>query len=200
MMQVVQAFLSLSTAFGLSTSAGLNAYIPLLTIALVDRLSDGLVDLQGPWVWLSSWWTIGVLAVLLTVEILVDKVPAADTVNDIIQTVVRPAAGAILFAASTHAIGLHPVLAAICGVILAGGVHTVKAGGRPVLTATTAGTANPIISTIEDVIAAVGSFIAVLYPYLVLVFILLLILLILLLMVWRRRRREAATRGSTERS
>ncbi|HIE37497.1 MAG TPA: DUF4126 domain-containing protein [Anaerolineales bacterium] len=199
-MQVVQAFLSLSTAFGLSTSAGLNAYIPLLTIALVDRLSDGLVDLQGPWVWLSSWWTIGVLAVLLTVEILVDKVPAADTVNDIIQTVVRPAAGAILFAASTHAIGLHPVLAAICGVILAGGVHTVKAGGRPVLTATTAGTANPIISTIEDVIAAVGSFIAVLYPYLVLVFILLLILLILLLMVWRRRRREAATRGSTERS
>lgn len=199
-MQVVQAFLSLSTAFGLSTSAGLNAYIPLLTIALVDRLSDGLVDLQGPWVWLSSWWTIGVLAVLLTVEILVDKVPAADTVNDIIQTLVRPAAGAILFAASTHTIGLHPVLAAVCGVILAGGVHTVKAGGRPVLTATTGGTANPIVSTIEDVVAAVGSFIAVLYPYLVLAFVLLLVLLILLLMTWRRRRRGTAARGPTERS
>ena len=190
-MQVVQAFLSLSTAFGLSASAGLNAYIPLLTIALVDRLTDGLIDLQGPWVWLSSWWTIGVLAVLLTVEILVDKVPAADTVNDILQTVVRPAAGAILFAASTRAIGLHPVLAAICGVILAGGVHTVKAGGRPVVTATTGGTANPIISTIEDIVAAIGSIIAVVYPYLVIVFLLLLALLIVLLIAWRRRRAAA---------
>lgn len=190
-MQIVQAFLSLSTAFGLSASAGLNAYIPLLTIALVDRLTDGLIDLQGPWVWLSSWWTIGVLAVLLTVELLVDKVPALDTVNDIIQTVVRPAAGAILFAASTRAIGLHPVLAAICGVILAGGVHTVKAGGRPVVTATTGGTANPIVSTIEDIVAAIGSVIAVVYPYLVVVFFLLLVLLIVLLLVWRRRRAAA---------
>ena len=190
-MQVVQAFLSLSTAFGLSASAGLNAYIPLLTIALVDRLTDGLIDLQGPWVWLGSWWTIGVLAVLLVVELLVDKVPAADTVNDIIQTVVRPAAGAILFAASTRVIGLNPVVAAVCGVILAGGVHTVKAGGRPVVTAATAGTANPIVSTVEDIVAVVGSVVSIIYPYLVVVFLLLLALLIGLLLTWRRRRRQA---------
>lgn len=197
-MQVIQAFLGLSTAFGLSVSAGLNAYIPLLTIALVDRLTDGFIDLQGPWVWLSSWWTIGVLGVLLIIEILVDKVPAADTANDIIQTVVRPAAGAILFAASTRAIGLHPVLAAICGVILAGGVHVVKAGGRPVVTATTAGTGNPIVSTVEDLIAAVGSVVAVIYPYLVLAFFLLSALFIALLVVWRRRSR-AGRENSIER-
>jgi len=190
-MQIVQAFLSLSTAFGLSTSAGLNAYIPLLTIALVDRLTDGVIDLQGPWVWLSSWWTIGVLAVLLIVELLVDKVPAADTVNDIVHTVIRPAAGAILFAASTRVIGLHPVIAAICGIILAGGVHVVKAGGRSVVTATTGGVANPVVSTAEDVIAAVGSIIAVVYPYLVVVFFLLLVSLLALLFFWRRRRRAA---------
>jgi uncharacterized membrane protein len=190
-MQVVQAFLSLSMAFGLSTSAGLNAYIPLLTIALVDRLTDGLIDLQGPWAWLSSWWTIGVLAVLLIVEILVDKIPAADTVNDIIHTFIRPAAGAILFAASTRAIGLHPVLAAICGVILAGGVHTVKAGGRPVLTATTGGTANPIVSTIEDIVSAVVSFVAVLAPYLVLALLVLIAILLSWLVI---RRRQAASR------
>ncbi len=191
-MQVVQAFLSLSMAFGLSTSAGLNAYIPLLTVALVDRLTDGLIDLQGPWAWLSSWWTIGVLVVLLVVEILVDKVPAADTVNDIIHTVIRPAAGAILFAASTNAIGLHPVLAAVCGVILAGGVHVVKAGGRPVLTVTTGGTANPIVSTLEDVVSAVTSLVAVIFPYLVAVLILLIVLLVVLLVVGRRRRQAKA--------
>lgn len=189
-MQVVQAFLSLSMAFGLSTSAGLNAYIPLLTIALVDRLSDGLMDLQGPWTWLSSWWTIGVLAILLVVEILVDKVPAVDTINDIIHTVIRPAAGAILFAASTRAIGLHPVLAAICGVILAGGVHTAKTGGRPVVTATTGGVGNPILSTIEDVVSAVMSFVSIVAPYLVLI----LALIILGLVIWWIARRRASSK------
>jgi len=187
-MDVVNAFLSLSTAFGLSTSAGLNAYIPMLTVALVDRLTDGLVDLQGPWVWLSSWWTIGVLAVLLVIEILVDKVPAADTANDIIQTVIRPAAGAILFAASTNAIGLHPVLAAICGVLLTGSVHAVKTLARPVINAATAGLGTPVVSTAEDVTSAVTSVVSVLIPYLVLA----LLLLILSLVVWwatRRRRR-----------
>lgn len=187
-MSVVQAFLSLSTAFGLSASAGLNAYIPLLVIALVDRLTNGLIDLQGPWAWLSSWWTIGVLAVLLAVEILADKIPAVDSVNDIIQTVVRPTAGAILFAASTHTINLHPVIAAICGVIIAGGVHTAKATGRPLLSVTTGGTANPIVSTIEDVISAITSIVALVAPYLVLA---LIIVIVSLVVWWVVRRRQA---------
>ena len=133
-----QAFLSLMTAFGLSTAAGLNAYIPLLVVALLARLTP-LITLNEPYDALSSGWVIGVLSVLLLVEVLVDKIPAVDTANDVIQTFIRPAAGAILFAATTNVVGLHPVLAAICVVILAGGIHAVKAGGRPVLTATTAG-------------------------------------------------------------
>lgn len=197
-MQVVQAFLSLSMAFGLSTSAGLNAYIPLLVIALVDRLTNGVMDLQGPWAWLSSWWTIGVLVLLLVVEILVDKVPAADTVNNVIQTFIRPAAGAILFAASTQAIGVHPVVAAICGVILAGGVHVAKSGSRPVLSALTSGVASPVVSTIEDVLATVTSIIAVIFPYLVLAFLLLLALLIVLIVVRRRRRARERVRITVE--
>ncbi len=189
-MSVVQAFLSLSTAFGLSASAGLNAYIPLLVIALVDRLTDGMIDLQGPWAWLSSWWTIGVLAVLLVIEVLADKIPAVDTANDIVQTVVRPTAGAILFAASTHTIQLHPVLAAICGVIVAGGVHAVKATGRPVLSITTSGTANPIVSVVEDIISTVTSVIALVAPYLVLAF----IVIIVSLIIWWAVRRQQARR------
>ena len=163
---IAQAFLSLATAFGLSTAAGLNAYIPLLVVALLARLTP-LVTLNEPWDALSSWWVIGTLAVLLAVETLVDKVPAADTANDIIQTLVRPTAGAVLFAATTNTIGVHPVLAAICGVILAGGVHAAKAGGRPVVTSLTAGIANPIVSTVEDIISLATSVIAVVAPLLI---------------------------------
>jgi len=186
---VGQAFLSLATAFGLSTSAGLNAYIPLLVVALLARFTP-LVTLNEPWDALSSWWVIGILAVLLVVEILVDKIPAVDTVNDVIQTFIRPAAGAILFATTTNAIGLHPVLAAICGVILAGGVHVVKAGGRPVVAATTAGVGNPIVSAIEDTVSFVTSVLAIVAPYLVAV----LIVITLTLLTWwyvRRQRQRA---------
>jgi hypothetical protein len=182
----VQAFLSLATAFGLSTAAGLNAYIPLLVVALLARLTS-LVTLNEPYSALSSWWVIGVLTVLLLVEVLVDKVPIADTINDVIQTVVRPAAGAILFAATTNVIGLHPVLAAICGVILAGGIHVVKAGGRPVVSATTAGVGNPIVSTIEDAISFVMSVLAIVVPYLLLA---LFVIMLALFIWWYVRRRQ----------
>lgn len=167
---IAQAFLSLATAFGLSTAAGLNAYIPLLVVALLARFTP-LITLSAPYDALSSWWVIGVLTVLLIVEILVDKVPAVDTVNDIIQTFIRPTAGALLFAATTNTIGVHPVLAAVCGVILAGGVHVVKAGGRPVVAAATAGVGNPVVSTVEDVISFVTSLIAIVAPYLIVVLI-----------------------------
>jgi hypothetical protein len=185
---VANAFLSLATAFGLSTSAGLNAYIPLLVVALLARFTP-LVTLNKPYDALSSWWVIGTLGVLLVIETLVDKVPAADTVNDIIQTFIRPAAGAILFAATTNTIGLHPVVAAICGVLLAGSVHVVKAGGRPVVAVATAGVGNPVVSTIEDVISFVTSLLAIVAPYLVVALIVIAAGLITWWAVRRRRRR-----------
>jgi hypothetical protein len=182
-----QAFLSLATAFGLSTAAGLNAYIPLLIVALLSRFTS-LITLNAPYDALASWWVIGTLAVLLIVEILVDKIPAADTVNDLVHTFIRPAAGAILFAASTNVIGLHPVLAAICGVILAGGVHVAKASGRPVVTATTAGIGNPIVSTVEDVISFLTSLLAIVAPYALLA----LVIIALSLFIWRYERRRSS--------
>ncbi|HOQ98013.1 MAG TPA: DUF4126 domain-containing protein [Anaerolineae bacterium] len=184
---MIQAITGLATAFGLSSSAGLNAYLPLLIVALTARFTP-LIRLNPPFDALSSPWVIGVLVVLLTIEIVADKVPAVDTVNDAIQTFIRPAAGAILFAATTNAIAdIHPVLAMVCGVILAGGVHAVKATARPAITATTAGVANPIVSTAEDVVSAVTSLISLLAPLLAVLVVLSLIVVALLL--WSRRRR-----------
>lgn len=96
-----------------------------------------------------------------------------------------------MFAASTQStIKVSPVLAMTCGVILAGSVHAVKAGSRPVLSAATAGAASPIMSTIEDIIATITSFLAVIFPYLLLVWLLLLAVLIYLFVRRRRRRRR----------
>ena len=183
------------SAFGLSASAGLNAYLPLLIVALTGRLFPRLVTFGEPYDVLTSWWVIGVLLVLTLIEILVDKIPAVDTVNDIIQTVIRPAAGALLFASTTGAVeGVEPVLAITAGLLVAGGVHAAKATLRPLVTASTLGVGNPIVSTIEDVIAFTTSVLAILLPVLIG---LLLIGLATVYVWWRIRRfRRARAQGS----
>ena len=183
----MEGVLSIVSAFGLSTSAGLNAYLPLLVVALLARFTD-LVSLDKPWDALQSWWVIGVLLVLLVIEVLVDKVPAVDSVNDAIQTFIRPVAGAILFASSAGVISEgHPVLALICGLLVAGGVHAAKATVRPIVTGTTAGVLNPVVSTLEDAVSLIMAILAVVLPVLALLF---LVLIILWIIRWRRRRRK----------
>ena len=188
---MVDGLLNLASAFGLSTAAGLNAYIPMLTVALLAKFTH-VIELQEPWSALTSWWIIALLAVLLVIEEIADKIPVVDTVNDVVQTLVRPTAGAMLFAATTQSsINMHPVLAFGCGIILAGTVHIAKAGARPAVTAATAGTANPIVSTVEDVVSVVASVVSVIFPYLVIVWAILLAWAIFLVVGRRRSRRQA---------
>jgi len=92
--------LELLTGAGLSAAAGLNAYIPLLLVGLGARFFDW-VQLPPAWAWLSNEWVLVILGVLFVIEIVADKIPAVDTVNDWIQTIVRPTAGGILFGTGT---------------------------------------------------------------------------------------------------
>jgi len=156
------------TAFGLSASAGLNAYIPLLVVGLLAHYTD-LIHLNAPWDTLSNPWIILLLCVLVIIEMLADKVPAVNHVNDLIQTVVRPAAGAIAFAASANVLtDVHPVFALACGLLIAGTVHVAKAGAlRPAVTATTGGAGNVPVSITEDIVSTVLSIVAVVLPILI---------------------------------
>ncbi len=177
------------SAFGLSASAGLNAYIPLLTLALMAKFTN-LIKLNAPWDTLTSWWVIGLLSVLLLVEIFADKVPAVNHINDIIQTFIRPVAGAVAFAASAGVVSnIHPVLAMAAGLLVAGSVHTVKAAAiRPAVTVTTGGAGNVPVSILEDIISTVTSILAIVIPILIGLLILT-VLTILIWWLWRRSNR-----------
>ena len=93
------------TGMGLSAAAGLNAYIPFLIVGLIARFTD-LIVLPAGWTWIESWWALGIAAVLLLAEVVFDKVPAVDSVNDAIQTFIRPTMGGLIFAATQAAAGL----------------------------------------------------------------------------------------------
>ncbi len=178
------------SAFGLSASAGLNAYIPLLVVALLGRFTN-LITLAPPWNTLENWWVIGILVVLSFVEFFADKIPAINHINDVIQTAIRPVAGAILFASSAQIItNIHPVMAMVMGLLVAGTVHAVKSVAvRPVVTATTGGAGNVPVSVAEDLTSTALSIIAIVLPVFIAIMLVMLGALFVWL-IWRRINRE----------
>jgi hypothetical protein len=133
----------------------------------------------------------------LIIEVLADKIPLVDHVNDLINSIIRPSAGAVLVMASTGSVeAINPVLAMVLGLLVAGSVHTVKASVRPTVTATTGGIGNPIVSAAEDGVAIGLTVIALLAPVLILVLLALLAGLVVMLLRRRRGRRAAAGQAS----
>lgn len=181
--------LELLTGAGLATASGLNAFIPMLALGLLSRFTD-LVTLPTGWEWLENPWVLGILGVLLVFELVADKIPAFDTVNDWIQTVIRPTSGGIVFGAGTAAVTVaitdpaewwstNAWVPVVIGVVTALVVHLVKAGTRAAANAVSAGTAAPVMSVGEDAVSVGLVFSAILVPLFVLV-----ILIVLGLLVW----------------
>ena len=182
--------LGVFTAFGLSASAGLNAYIPLLVVGVIAHYTDW-ITLNDPWDLLANPWVLIVLGILVIIEMLADKIPVVNHINDAIQTFIRPAAGAVAFAASAKVItDVHPVLALICGLLVAGSVHAVKSVAvRPAVTATTGGAGNVPVSIAEDIFSTLMSILAIVIPIMVVI---ILVLMVTLFILWRQRHREKA--------
>lgn len=182
------------TGMGLSAAAGLNAYIPFMVVALIARFTD-VITLPESFAWIESPWAIGVGAVLLLTELVLDKIPAIDTVNDAIQTFIRPSMGGLVFAATTAAedldrstwMGDNPWVGVVLGIVVSGLVHSGKMAARPAINAGTLGMGAPVVSTAEDGASVGLSLVAIFIP--VLVVVALLALAWLLVWMWLRVRR-----------
>jgi hypothetical protein len=179
---------ALLTALGLAAPAGLNAPLVLLIVGLAGRYAG--LDL-GDYDALSSWTAMSAVGVWLVVEEVVDKVAGADHANDLVQTIFRPAAGALLALAATTGTDVPEGVALVLGVLAAGGVHAVKATARPAVSLGTAGLGNPVVSVVEDVVAGVAVVLALIGPAGALVA----VLLVVGIPVWGLRRLARRRRG-----
>lgn len=189
------------TGSGLAAAAGLNAYIPFMLVALLARTTDVIV-LPHDYAWVQSNAAIGIGAVLLFTELVLDKIPVVDHLNDLAATAIRPTVGGLIFSATTSAQNLdnsswmrhNPWVGVILGAILAGITHVTKASARPVINVGTVGTGAPVVSTLEDITSLGLSLIAVFAPVLVIVVLLLMAWAIYAIARWlvRRRRRQNA--------
>ncbi|MDH6244575.1 DUF4126 domain-containing protein [Mycobacterium sp. OTB74] len=199
--------MELFTGFGLASAAGLNAYIPLLSMGLLGRYTH-LVTLPHGWSWLENGWVISVVAVLLIVEIVADKVPALDSINDTIQTFVRPTSGGIVFGSGTAAqtaavtdpgafVHSGQWIPVVMGAVTALVVHLTKSTVRPAANVATAGIAAPVLSTLEDITSVGLVIIAVLVPVLVLVVLAALVWGVVVLIRRRRSHQSSAPSGTS---
>lgn len=180
----------LLTGMGLAMPAGLNAYIPLLALGIADRYF-GLINLAAPYDLIATPGGLLIITALLIVELIADKVPLIDHLNDLIQSAVRPSSGGIVLMASTDPVDtINPIFALILGLTLAGIVHIVKMAIRPAVTATTGGVGNPIVSAAEDGAAIASSVLALIAPVLVAFVLLGLVAGIIWLLRIRYRRRS----------
>jgi hypothetical protein len=189
-MNAPSLLLEIAMGMGLAACAGLRAFLPLFLTGLAGRF--GWVPLAGPFQWLSSGPALVILGVAVVTEVLADKVPVLDHFLDLMQTIVRPAAGAVLVAAVLT--DLTPMQAGILA-ILAGGstaavVHVTKAKLRLISLATTVGFASPVISVLEDVATLAGTVVAIVVPMLMLLFVA--VALIVTILAIRRFRVRAA--------
>ncbi len=193
--------LELLTGLGLSASAGLNAWIPLLVVGLLARFTP-VLTLPSGWEWLSNEWVLGIIAALLVVELVADKVPVLDSANDVLQTVIRPSSGGLVFGAGVSAETLtvsdpatlfhdHSWVPIAIGVVIALVVHLIKSGVRVALNSVSLGLSAPLLSVTEDATSAVMSLLAILLPVLVVV-----LLLGLSWGVWRLLRRVRRRRAA----
>ena len=143
----------------LAASAGLNAWMPLFLLGLADRLIPA-VQLPAGWSWLSGDIALWVIGALLVLEIVADKIPALDSLNDIVQSVLRPASGGIAFGAGAGAQTVavedpsafftdNAWVPIMIGVGIALAVHVVKAVGRVAANSVTGGLVDALADAVS---------------------------------------------------
>jgi hypothetical protein len=156
-----------ATAYALSTSVGLRPFLTLALAALAIHF--GYLHPAMRFNFLGTDGAAIVLVVLAVIEFAADKIPVVDHAVQVLHFATKPIAAAVLVGSmipdgSTPDVTTTGLMA--LGALNALGVHGGVTALRGASTVTTAGIGNPVLSFIEDAIAAVGVVIAFVAPFL----------------------------------
>lgn len=167
-------------AAALAWASGIRLYASLFILGASQRL--GWLTLPTDLQLLAHTWVLVATGSLLLLEFFADKIPAVDSIWDVVHTFVRIPAGALL-AAGLIAPQDGPAWALVAGLLggtVTAGTHLFKAGSRAVINGSPEPFSNWGASLFEDGLVLFGLWLAWTHP---IVFALLL-LLFLLLIAW----------------
>jgi hypothetical protein len=154
---------TIAIALGAGWASGLNTYATILVLGSAQLF--GLVTLPHDLQVLASPWVLGVAGVLFALNFLADKIPLVDSANDLLQTVVRVPAGALLaYGAAGQLSPEVAVIASLLGGTLAAGSHIAKTGTRALINTSPEPFSNIAASLTEDVAVFGGLTLALSHP------------------------------------
>jgi hypothetical protein len=183
---------ALLAALGMSGAAGLNAWLPMLIVAIAGR--SGALDLSDPYSQLTTDPAMAILIAGFVADFIGDKVPTVDHVLHLIGNVIHPIAGGVV-AASQAGGHIDPTVLLVAGGITSGGIHVGRESVRPFGTILTGGIANPFMSLGEDISSLGIALLALAAPVIAALLVVGLIATIIVLLIyakrWRDRRRAA---------
>ena len=178
---------ALLAALGMSGAAGLNAWLPMLIVAIAGR--SGALDLSDPYSQLTTDPAMAILAVGFVGDFVADKIPALDHVMHVLGGVIHPAAGAVV-AASQAGADVPPSALLVAGGFTAGGIHAGRSTVRVAGTTLTGGIANPFLSLGEDFGALSIALLAIAAPVIAALLVVGMIATIIVSLIYLRRWRE----------
>ena len=176
--------------------SGINLYATVLTLGLLERF--GMVRLPGDLAYLSHTWIIAVSAALYAIQFIADKIPAVDSVWDVIHTFIRVPAGAILAAA---AVAHFDPKVRLIAFLLGGGIalssHTAKTATRVAANASPEPFSNITLSLLGDALTVGGALLMAVHPAVLCGIVLIAVIVSLVLLRWLLRsfRRIFPNRG-----
>jgi len=167
---------TLGLALGAGFSSGLNLYATIATLGLLQRF--GIIHLPASLQVLSHPWVLGIAIALYAIEFLADKIPYVDSVWDLVHTLIRPPAAALLAYGATVA---APSEWRWGAALLAGGValtsHSTKASTRAAVNTSPEPFSNWLLSLGEDTLAVWLTWMATVHPAATIVIVALLLVL-----------------------
>ena len=176
--------LSLVMGLGLSACCGFRVFVPLLAASIATKM--GVLHLGDGFQWMSSTTALVCFGAATIFEIAGYYIPFVDNILDTVTTPASVIAGTLL-TASAIIPDLDPMLKWGLGIIVGGGSAGIIQAGtaltRATSTATTAGVANPVVATIEHILAIAGSIFSIVIPFIIAGIVCILILLALFFVI-----------------
>ncbi len=179
-----KVLLSLVMGLGLSASCGFRVFVPLLIASIASRM--GILHLGDGFQWMGSTPAIICFGAATVFEIAGYYIPFVDNILDTITTPASVVAGTLL-TASAILPDIDPMLKWGLAIIVGGGSAGIIQAGtamtRATSTVTTAGAANPVVATIEHILAISGSLLSLIIPFIIATVICILIVIFLFFVI-----------------
>ncbi|MBA6156032.1 DUF4126 domain-containing protein [Tenacibaculum sp. S7007] len=159
-----ESIISIFLGIGLAASVGFRVFLPLFALSLAGYYN--IIPLNESWSWVASSSAIITLGIATVLEIFAYYIPWFDNLLDTIAIPLAAIAGTAVMVSTVA--DLSPVITWALAIIAGGGtasaIKGTTASTRLASTASTAGVANPVISTIETGTAMVMSAFSIFIP------------------------------------